>query len=89
MSLAVKLSLVVSFCPYKPERTRRRRTHDSDALGVDRGEVGVLEERDEVRLGRLLERHHGGRLEAEVRLEVLCDLANEALEAVDVANQSV
>ena len=42
---------------------------DGDALGVDRGQVGVLEERDEVRLGGLLQRHDGRRLEAEVRLE--------------------
>ena len=42
---------------------------DSDALGVDGGEVGVLEERDEVRLGGLLEGHDGRGLEAEVRLQ--------------------
>ena len=42
---------------------------DGDALGVDSREVRVLEERDEVRLGRLLERHHGGGLEAEVGLQ--------------------
>jgi len=53
---------------------------DGDTLGVDRAEVGVLEETDEVRLGRLLERHDGRRLKAEVRLEVLGDLADEALE---------
>jgi hypothetical protein len=53
---------------------------DGDALGVDGSEVGVLEEGDEVRLGGLLERHDGGRLEAEVRLEVLRDLADEPLE---------
>ena len=53
---------------------------DGDTLGVDRAEVGVLEETDEVRLRRLLERHDGRGLEAEVRLEVLGDLADEALE---------
>jgi hypothetical protein len=53
---------------------------DGDALGVDGGEVRVLEEGDEVRLGGLLERHDSGRLEAEVRLEVLRDLAHEPLE---------
>ena len=42
---------------------------DGDALGVDGREVGVLEERDEVGLGSLLEGHDGGRLEAEVGLE--------------------
>ena len=54
--------------------------HDGDTLGVDGAEVGVLEESDEVRLSGLLERHDGGRLEAEVGLEVLGDLANETLE---------
>ena len=48
---------------------------DGDALGVDGAEVGVLKEADEVRLGRLLERHDGRGLEAEVRLEVLGDLS--------------
>ncbi|CAH0367032.1 unnamed protein product, partial [Pelagomonas calceolata] len=54
--------------------------HDRDALGVDRAEVRVLEEAHEVGLGGLLEREDGGALEAEVRLEVLRDLAHEALE---------
>ena len=41
---------------------------DGDTLGMDGGEVGVLEERDEVSLSRLLERHDGRGLEAEIRL---------------------
>ncbi len=53
---------------------------DGDTLGVDGSQVGVLEERDEVSLGRLLEGHDGARLEAEVGLEVLGDLTNETLE---------
>ena len=53
--------------------------HDRDALGVDRGQVGVLEEADEVGLGGLLERQDGRRLEAQVGLEVLGDLADQAL----------
>ena len=62
--------------------TKLRRTLglDGDTLGVDGGQVGVLEERDEVGLGSLLERHDGRRLEAEVGLEVLGNLANETLE---------
>ena len=40
----------------------------------------VSSKRPAVRLGRLLEREDGVRLEAEVRLEVLGDLADEALE---------
>merc|ERR1719164_256243 len=47
---------------------------------MDRAQIGVLEETDEVRLRRLLEREDCGRLEAEVGLEVLRDLAHEALE---------
>lgn len=35
---------------------------------MDGGQVGVLEERDEVRLGGLLQGHHSRRLEAEVSL---------------------
>ena len=54
--------------------------HDGDALGVDGAEVGVLEEANEVGLGRLLEGEDGGGLEAEVGLEVLGDLTDEALE---------
>ena len=47
---------------------------------MDGAEVGVLEEPDEVRLGGLLERRHGGALESEVGLEVLRDLADQPLE---------
>ncbi len=55
------------------DRHRAEVTHeilglDSDTLGVDGSQVGVLEEGDEVGLGSLLERHDGGRLEAQVRL---------------------
>lgn len=49
---------------------------DGDTLGVDGAQVGVLKERDEVRLNRLLERTDSGRLEAEVGLEVLGDLTD-------------
>jgi len=54
--------------------------HDGHSLGVDGGQVGVLEEADEVSLGRLLEGQHGGALEAQVSLVVLGDLSHEALE---------
>ena len=53
---------------------------DGDTFGVDRAEVGVLKEFGEKGLRRLLKRHDGVRLEVEVRLEVLGDLADEALE---------
>ena len=54
--------------------------HDGHALGVDGAEVGVLEEANEVSLGGFLEGEHGGALEAEVGLEVLGDLTDQALE---------
>ena len=53
--------------------------HDGDALGVDGAEVGILEESDQVGLGRLLQSHDGGALEAEIGLEVLGNLADETL----------
>jgi histone H3 len=53
---------------------------DGDTLGVDGAQVGVLEERDEVSLDGLLESTDGGGLEAEIRLEVLGDLTDKALE---------
>ena len=62
--------------------------HDRDALGVDRAQVGVLEESDEVRLGGLLQSKDGGSLESEVRLEVLRDLADQSLER-ELADQQV
>lgn len=49
---------------------------DGDTLGVDGAQVGVLKEGDEVRLDGLLESTDGGRLEAQVGLEVLGDLTN-------------
>ena len=53
---------------------------DGDAFGVDGAQVGVLEETDQVRFRGLLKGEDGQRLESEVRLEVLCDLTNKALE---------
>ena len=55
---------------------------------MDGAEVGVLEEADEVSLGSLLEGEDGGALEAEVGLEVLGDLADEALER-ELADQEL
>ena len=54
--------------------------HDGDTLGVDRAQVGVFEEANEVRFGRFLEREDRGGLESQVRLEVLRDFADKALE---------
>ena len=47
---------------------------------MEGAKVGVLEELHEVGLGSLLQGHDGGVLKAEVGLEVLGDLPNEALE---------
>ena len=47
---------------------------------MDGAQVGVLEETNQVGLGGLLQSKDGGTLEAEVGLEVLGDLADEALE---------
>ena len=54
--------------------------HDRHALGVDGAQVGVFEEPHEVRLGGFLQRQNGVRLEAQVGLQVLRDLADQALE---------
>ena len=47
---------------------------------MDRAQVGVLEEADQVCLGGLLQGNDSRRLEAQVGLEVLGDLADQALE---------
>ena len=54
--------------------------HDGHTLGVDGAEVGVLEESHQVGLSSLLQSQDGRSLEAEIGLEVLGDLADEALE---------
>ena len=54
--------------------------HDGDTLGVDGAQVGVLEQTHQVGLAGLLQSHHGGALEAEVSLEVLGNLPDQALE---------
>lgn len=47
---------------------------------MDGSQVGVLEERDKVSLGRLLESHDGAGLESKVGLEVLSDFTDQTLE---------
>ena len=54
--------------------------HDGDTLGMDGAQVGVLKQSDEVSLAGLLEGHDSRALEAEVSLEVLGDLTDQALE---------
>lgn len=53
---------------------------NGDTLGVDGAKVGVLKEGYEVSLNGLLKSTDGGRLEAEVRLEVLGDFTDQTLE---------
>ena len=47
---------------------------------MDSSQVGILEETNKVSLSGLLESEDGGRLEAEIGLEVLGDLTDETLE---------
>jgi hypothetical protein len=54
--------------------------HDSDTLGVDGAEVGVLEESDHVSFSGLLESEDGGGLETEILLEFSGDFTDESLE---------
>jgi len=53
---------------------------DGDTLCVNRTQVSVFEQGYEVGLNGLLEGTDGGRLEAQVRFEVLSDLTNKTLE---------
>jgi len=53
---------------------------DGDTLGVDGAEVGVFKQVDQIRFTRLLKSHESVRLEAQIHLEVLRDLAHETLE---------
>ena len=54
--------------------------HDGDSLGVDRAQVSVFEQANQVRFGRFLQGQDRGGLESQVRLEVLRDFADKALE---------
>lgn len=48
---------------------------DGDTLSVDGGQVGVLEEGDEVGLSSLLKGHHSGGLETKIRLHTCSSVA--------------
>ena len=54
--------------------------HDSDTLGMDGAQVGVLKETNQVSLRGLLESHDSRGLETKVSLEVLGNLTDKALE---------
>lgn len=55
---------------------------------MNSAKVGILKQADEVGLSSLLQGEDGRALEAQIRLEVLGDFANEALEG-KLANQQV
>ena len=54
--------------------------HDGHTFGVDSAKVCVFEETDHVGFGGLLEGEDCRGLEAEVVLELRCNLTNESLE---------
>lgn len=54
--------------------------HDCDTLSMDRAQVGILEQADQVALRGFLQGHDGSALESEVGLEVLSDFTDKALE---------
>lgn len=54
--------------------------HDRDPSSMDRTIVRVLEQADEVRLGRLLETQERRRLKTDIRSNLLRDLTHETLE---------
>ena len=54
--------------------------HDGHTLGVNGSQIGVLKEAHQVGLSSLLKSQHSAALEAQVGLEVLGNLTNQALE---------
>lgn len=54
--------------------------HDSDTLGVNGAQVGVLKQANKVGLSGFLQSQDSGGLESEIRLEVLGNLTDKALE---------
>jgi hypothetical protein len=74
---------VLGFCKVSamwPSGGRCRWLTNGNTLGVDSAQVGVLEERDEVRLNGLLKSADSRGLEAQVGLEVLGDFTDQTLE---------
>ena len=63
--------------------------HDRDSLGVDRAQVGVLEQADQIALAGFLQSHDGSALEPQVSLEVLGDFSDQSLEGQLSVNSSV
>eukprot|EP00964_Phaeocystis_antarctica_P005499 scaffold3005_cov63-Phaeocystis_antarctica.AAC.3 len=63
--------------------------HDGHALGVDRAQVGVLEDANQVGLGSLLQGDDGRRLEAQVEHEVWQSEANTESADLQVGRSQV
>lgn len=88
--IALKLPLLLFSCtllqrclsPLSADSARELHVlgSDGDALGVDRRQVGVLEQAHEIRFACALERQDRLRLELEICLKVLRHLPHEALE---------
>ncbi len=55
-------------------------SHNGNTLGMDCAKVGILEEPNQIGLGRLLESEHGLTLEPNVLLEFHGDFPYESLE---------
>jgi len=54
--------------------------HDGDTLGMNSAQVGIFEQADQVGLAGLLQGADGGRLEAQISLEVLGNFTHQPLE---------
>ncbi len=54
--------------------------HDGDAFGVNGAQIGVLEQADQIGLGRLLQCSERGALKAQVGLESLRYFTHQPLE---------
>jgi hypothetical protein len=54
---------------------------NGNTFAVDGAQIGVFEEGDEVCFNGFLQGSDGGRLEAQISLEVLCDFSDETLES--------
>ena len=55
---------------------------------MNSSQVGIFEQRHQVRLSRLLQSHNGARLETEIGLEVLRDFTDKTLEG-ELADEEV
>ena len=52
--------------------------HDRNSLGVNRAQVGILKQADQVAFASFLQSHDSGALESEISLEVLGNFSYES-----------